>query len=219
MTQVSESDYRIAQRGDEKVRQEFMNEVDLEESKEFFKRVIYQSEQVETRALAHLASFYIHETDNSLIFKLKNEKSDLIAYPNAFEMSYPLFLSVCIDHEGQHGRQCILNPRGYEWTQNKIIQMVAYEKDPKYFMELIEASALANQMLNAERRKLPEIETGIQNAKFLECLLTLQDCSKNFTMPRNLLADLKIVSCNSHADEFTEYFLKNNPDLNKFLSS
>ena len=92
MAQLTESDYRIAQDGNAKVRQEFLEAVDLEDAKEYVRKVIYIPQNIPQTKFWMGVNPYSPRT--------------IIVGKSAFkDFSFSYFEAVLKKHEGVHVRQ------------------------------------------------------------------------------------------------------------------
>jgi hypothetical protein len=215
MTQVTESDYRTAQQGDAKVRQEFIDAIDLEENIDFVENVRYEScrESLEAnscgllenlkieKTFLHIPSSYFFHIYFLNRFKSDGKKSEIRIYPSAFDFSYENFMSSLIDHEAFHARQCMTNSFGYSWATNERLRNKKSYVDRIYYYMLIEAPAVANQLANKNRELKSEDRAEVLDtlSLFLTKLNLLQNALQR---PRNFKDDLKVISCNSAGDAY-----------------
>lgn len=199
MAQVTESDYKQAQQGDAKVRQEFLDAIDLEDAREFVKNISYSTLRGQSRGVggqsyerrmccspsySTLAIFFGRR-------KIK-DKSLIEVCPASFEnFSYAFFLSALIDHEGQHARQHVQNFTGC----TKIINLKKEKLDYSTF--LVELPALYNQKAHEVIRNLSPDER-----ETLDRIISHFTIGLVFSNPlKNPKRDLQAILCNSEGDK------------------
>ncbi len=135
MAQVTESDYRTAQNGNEDVRQEFLDAIDLEDARRFIRRVDYRRERYIMKVRLCVA-----------------EKGRRIVYvgQEAFDISsLEEFSSSLIDHEGYHARQFLERKPVIKQIQKKAVSNTrfgSYHADLEIFRIISELPAYANQL-------------------------------------------------------------------------
>jgi hypothetical protein len=135
MAQVTESDYRTAQKGNADVRQEFLDTIDLEDARKFIKRVDYRREGSIMKVRLCVA-----------------EKGRRIVYvgQEAFDItSLEEFSSALIDHEGYHARQFLERKPLIKQIQEKALantRLGNCHADLEIFRIIYELPAYANQL-------------------------------------------------------------------------
>lgn len=161
--QVTESDYRTAQQGNARVRQEFLDAVEFGEDRRLFDRVIYNSSQEFGR--------YLHSCENTptrlafapiINFKNSTVKTRPIkVYPEIFKMPFGYFMNSTLRHEIHHARQLDQNPESFIDLAFGICLMAS-----EYCAALIEIPAHLNQTIPGKefplsKRRLAEVEKVI----------------------------------------------------------
>lgn len=105
-------------RRDVSSRQQFLNQIDLEEASRFVNKVKYDPIQIVSEsgkpALMSVKNLFTDLLMLNLINFLPFIKRDINVYPSAFNKNYlPTlnhFLNILIDHEGYHARDLYFNP-------------------------------------------------------------------------------------------------------------
>lgn len=202
MVQVTESDYRTAQDGNAKVRQEFLDAIDLEDLRIFSPEVFYDfTKRNNTRKKFRdgepglMACLSTYSPASMISF------GKLVVYPEAFHFfSYGEFLSGFLDHEGQHLRQLKENPSGWNWNVDNKSKTLKSPNRNIYFTELFEIPAIANQLARRTKRNLTIEEKNNLIEQFALSELSLTYSKKYFILPRNLKEDLRKILCNSDGD-------------------
>lgn len=211
MAPITESDYKTAQESNNpRIRQEFLNTINLEDTTEFVKEIKYnpQDKMVRAHFLAsrgdfELPMFASHRTSEKFVdniyafFKMRRKRSTLYVYPELFKQSYGFFLSSLIDHEGQHAKQSHIRFR--DCMKNwKLIDNSSYEQEP-YFVSLTELPAVANQIAKAEKRKLEPGELEQIRIRYRGHLHNFLQLSGDRTSKR--YEDLTTMLCDSEGDQ------------------
>lgn len=217
MTQVSESDYRTAQEGNAKVRQEFLDAVDLEEAGEFIFTTLYRHSNIPSES-------YIRDKrceSNILmvtilpaikLFGIKfpfSRESGIGVFKDAFNLSFPSFLGTLIDHEGQHARVNYRRPLSHT-TLDLRIKRAKSPEEREYFGALNELPAYANELANAKRRGLSHEEIIIADKLVNLYFGKLVDYSSSFKKPRTPWKDVEEVLCDSPGDNLLRRILNLN---------
>lgn len=110
MTQLAESDYRTAQAGDAKVRQEFLDAIDFGDKGEFVRKVIYDPDcSLYYSRTFHYRSFEDFKknvgaslTSPKLFRRFITKKSDVVVFPSIWKYSFGMLKSIICDHEEYH---------------------------------------------------------------------------------------------------------------------
>lgn len=201
MAQVTKSDYETAQVGDAKVRQDFLESVDLEEASEFVKKVSYDPS---SKPVVNNSFFAMCCHSPGYIFfnfALNIGKSDISVYPESFTFSYPQFINSLIKHEGQHARQAKYHP--YFYPKRYSLACIAREQGDiplyDYLESLVEISALANELIDSDKIKLADNEKYNIAIKMSIGLANLHSYSE-----RDLKKDFRKIMCDTHGDYFAE---------------
>ena len=228
MAKVTEFDYTSAQQSsDPEVRQDFLNAVDLEDAREFVKKVRYIIPPKKVKKPDEPESDWIYREIMSLgasmtcepdsfhfllskgIFVPRSRKSFMNIYPHAFLMDYSSFLSGVIYHEGQHARQ---NFRKWGHTfinNNRILRNKKNKQKIKYFKLIHEIPACANQIAKCVYRGISE-SYAESISEYIQRALAELTCLKNsFPKPRNPVKDLQEILCDSEGDDFIREMLGN----------
>ena len=166
MVQLTESDYKTAQQGNAKIRQEFLDAIDLEDAAEFVTEKVYQLNSEITRGYPFEGglisngkeeiALMTHEGLYSLAYSGRLFVNSIVSiYPEAFDnLTCREFLSCLIDHEGQHSRQFRKRTSAYEMFKEERRTSVEGTWEDDYFRSLLELPAYANQLARAEKRRL-----------------------------------------------------------------
>ncbi len=196
------SDYKGAQNGNSKVRQEFLDAIVLGEAGEFIKELEYSRTPI-LKESVYFKGIIKVVSEGSMTFQ--EEKSKVIVFSNAFEKnSFHYFLSSLIDHEGQHARQY---GQGIMDSQYNFVAEQHSIRTPRdllidYSQSLLELSAYANQLvserykdfLNSEREK---VKGNLNYHSFLARLLARRIHPLN-----SLKKDLGNILCDSPGDDW-----------------
>lgn len=201
MVQVTASDYRTAQDGNAKVRQEFLDAIDLEDAREFVSRIKYVPSVLNKKGITFM-SFSSKELCFLSSGPVIITPQFVEVHPESFgHLTYQGFLSCLIDHEGYHARQDVKRT----WEVNEINEILTdlphhrYQKS-SYFESLLELPAYANQIMRAERRGLTDdekLDLGIDYA-FHELVLKKAKIRKN--KKRDFKKDLSKILCDTDGD-------------------
>jgi hypothetical protein len=203
MTQVSESDYRIAQESkDPRVRQEFLDAIDLEDAGKFVRRVIYDTGKMGD-TLAYV---------NTLESVIPRIKSKIHVLPELFELPHNEMLSVIIDHEGHHAKQ------GYYHGALPQLLGISFSISPCQkainYMCINEATAINNELLNVEKRRLPSGTITYRTLKIAQTLLvcTYNIVKLNEEIQKNLFGSPKCQKLQEILEKGAENFLREYSD-------
>jgi hypothetical protein len=205
MTQLTENDYKDAQKSQNgNIRQDFLDALYLEGIERFVNDVIYMPVD-EDETLMSCTNDYFDFPEKFGIAIPKSRRSTLWVHPNGFQLSFPLFLSALIDHEGQHARQNYMKP---------IFKARAYAtelatRNPKkllYYELLDEIPAYANEVALSELRG---IKTESSKHFVLNSIEKIGRLRKRFTPIRNAEEDLRAILCNAPGDDLVRRLLKN----------
>jgi hypothetical protein len=188
MAQVTESDYETARKGNAKVRQEFLEAVDLEDARDFVGRVIYKKiSKRDSWATTFPPTFF-------------RKKSRVEVYGGIFNNIFEGFMSIFLDHEGYHAiqeverRKTILEAIGRDET---------IYHDPfrvrEYIGNLKESLAFASQIQNAEKRGLDTEIKSYLTEKIVESLLDAEQSLPH----RNIVQDLRYFYCSFPRDKWS----------------
>ena len=211
MVQITASDYRTAQDGNAKVRQEFLNAVDLEDAREFVSEIKYTPSAFDERGITFMAF-----NSKELCFLRSGPviitPTFVEVHPESFgHLTHQGFLSCLIDHEGYHARQDVKKPEGI-MEIDEILRSLPHHRYQKssYFESLLELPAYANQIMRAERRGLTEdekLDLGFDYA-FHELVLKKARIRKN--KKRDFKKDLSKILCDTDGDLFVRLNLRIN---------
>jgi len=202
MVQVTESDYKTAQAGDAKVRQDFLDAIDLEEAGDFVKKVYYDPSPFSP----HERGSFTAMSSDTLIFKFFNfslslGRSRISVYPKSFDIRYPSFMCTLIKHEGQHARQSMYHP--YSYAQISILIEKAKNNNDssfsKYLESLLEIPALTNELMSSNKFGLSHEEKYNSAQRVCIHLGDLHSYSG-----RNLKKDFRRIRCDTLGDDFAE---------------
>lgn len=164
MAQVTESDYKQAQQGDAKVRQEFLDAIDLEDAGEFIREFEYVpnfsvmlNTNNQPNTLMQCLFPRIYSPNKDLMEKFKQLgffKSKIIIFSEAFNQSCGLFLS-SLYHEKFHAEQLYLLPEMVFKLQEKadFVGEGNIEKS-REILSLLEMPAYLDQQTSANRFNL-----------------------------------------------------------------
>jgi hypothetical protein len=199
---VTKSDYETARAGDAKVRQEFLDAVDLGEAKGFVKSVKYQSSSFSYSREGFFTAM-VCESPLSTFFKipLSLGRSDIVVYPESFIFSYHQFFNSLINHEGQHARQAMYHP--YFYTKIYSLKDEAEKQDNvslyEYLDSLLEVPALANELAN------PLVQDLTYDEKYNIARRIGMELENLHSYPgRNLRKDFRKIMCDTRGDSFAE---------------
>jgi hypothetical protein len=201
MAQVTESDYRAAQQGDARVRQEFLDAVDLEDAREFVSEINYTSSAFNEKGITFM-SFNSKELCFLRSGPVIITPPFIEIHPESFDyLTCQGFLSCLIDHEGYHARQDVKKPEGIREI-DEILRGLPHHRYQKssYFESLLELPAYANQIMRAEKRELTwdeKLDLSIDYA-FHELVLKNARIRKN--KKRDFKKDLSKILCDTDGD-------------------
>jgi hypothetical protein len=203
MAQVTESDYREAQLGDERIRQEFLDTLHLEDVKKFVNKVVYFPDN-EENTLMCCGKDYFDFPEKFGIAIPKSTKSTLIVYPTSFNLPLSLFLSALIDHEGQHARQNYMKPIFRAQLYAKELS-TRNEKKLLYYELLDEIPAYANEAARSDLRKInPKCLTHV----VLHSIDKIGRLRRRFSPIRDAEEDLRAGLCDSPGDDLVRKLLE-----------
>lgn len=216
MAQVTESDYRTAQKGNAKVRQEFLEAVDLEDAAEFVSQVKYDPKFKQRKPdrdglftyMCHRGRYTWASPSGEYIRGTVFQNSIVLVCSRAFsDFSWKEFLSGFIDHERQHSRQYKLKTNGYNNIQKMKGKLENNTDAHNYYMALIEVSAYANQLARAKRRSLsPEYKKAL-SFELNRHLKLIKKANKIFSDEKGFRQDLSKILCNSDGDNLVRQHL------------
>jgi hypothetical protein len=200
MTQVSQSDYRTAQKGNAKVRQEFIDAIDLGEDKKLIKSIKYVStnfeEEIPLLGESVLTVMALQPTLDIIILT-GGKVGALEIYPTAYEYVYTDFMNSLCHHELTHARK-IVNHR-IESTAGAIFTGLFRKSMEDYFEVLEEIPAYMSQ-LSSTAFFQPTTELRVETAKLigeLEDFVTI----KSQKFDRDYRRDLSKILCPSPYDD------------------
>jgi len=202
MAQVTKSDYETAQKGDAKVRQDFLGAVDLEEARDFVKDIFYCSSSSDS---TNSDSFIAMSCNSPMshFFKIPFTlgRSNLVVYPESFAFSYPQFINSLIKHEGQHARQAMYHP--YFYAKIHYLIEEGRKQDSglfcKYLGALREVPALANELISSDKFDFIDTERSNISIRLAMGLVNLHSYSE-----RDLKKDFRKIMCDTQGDYFAE---------------
>lgn len=210
MTQVTESDYKEAQNGDAKVRQEFCDAVDLEDASGNITKVLYEipkekpekNEYGEFDLMSHHGEYTWESPTGKSVPGCMYIDTTIHVFPKAFEiLSFEEFLSAKIDHEGvQQGGQFRKNSRKYNSIMRKYFAKEKHIGD--YYQAIIELPAYANQLIRSERRGLSDKFKESLTEKIKRYVATLKQ--QDFSLFNE---DLLRISCGTEGDKYIKEML------------
>jgi hypothetical protein len=206
MAQISKADYRAAKKSkNPKVRQEFLDAINLEDTEEFISRIKYMGNQeIEEDDLNTCMDcrFNLRLMENfpKILSQIKPLRKAIIrVFPAAFKYySYEFFLSVLIDHEGHHARQDFQKPvHSARLTMQKISPNTKTELRD-YLETLPEIPAEWNQLEKATKRNLSQKERDSVTVRINNYKGLVSSYAPVFG--RDWKADLSKILCNSPYD-------------------
>jgi hypothetical protein len=212
MVQVSESDYKTAQQGNERVRQEFIDAIDLGDAGEFVRKVLYHKKIEYRKSTINEIRMCPQRVmccvpNKSVLFDRLFDKTRIVGksiievHPYSFEgLGYQYFLSALIDHEGYHARQMVQNCSGYEIIDNRIRNSDNFP-ELKYLISLLEVPAYNSQLFRRGLRKLSEKEVEDTQDIYESYFRNLFYLPSRLPVPSNAKEDLKRILCDSEADQ------------------
>jgi len=204
MTQLTENDYRDAQKSQNQYsRQDFLDTLDLEGIERFVKDIIYIPIDDEETIMS-CSIDYFDFPENFGITIPKSRRSTLWVHPAGFRLPFPLFLSTLIDHEGQHARQNYLKPIFNARTYATELAT----RNPKkllYYELLDEIPAYANEVALSGLRKIDPKPSKKFVSHSIEKVGRLR---KRFTPTRNAEEDLRARLCDSPGDNLIRQLLE-----------
>jgi hypothetical protein len=219
MTQITEYDYRTAQEGDARVRQDFLDSVNLEDAREFVREVKYDFTGEHFKKYPNYSENHKRKTLASTVDAgflprvFLRKKSDIVVFPRLFKVPFKFFLSILIDHEGYHAAQTTQR-RKYEFRvamgKSSFFEIPA-SPNVDYLRHLKEATAFMSQLQNSAKRQLPELTREILYERVVNEILRARNVKKlapfAFQEERNLEQDLALLFCNPPRDLLSrQYF-------------
>jgi hypothetical protein len=203
MTQPTESDYKTAQAGDAKVRQEFIDAIDFEDKKEFVRRVTYDERgNFFKRNPSHYGSVIASllkidaSSESPVLFdRFFTKKSNIYVFPKLFEYEFNLFHSIFVDHEGYHS---VANAqRGGMVLRSSWFSFNCPQRTYMYFYNINEALARMSQIENSKKRSLSLDDLQMLQKGVNRCISTAKSSSDG----RDILKDLERCFCDLPFDK------------------
>jgi hypothetical protein len=156
MTQITESDYKTAQLGDAKVRQDFLNAIDFGSERTLFEEIKYIP-----RSDLDIASFlgFDPEGDDEMRMEYRGmqTKPGVVIYGVFAKTGFIKFMNILLEHEMHHVRQCSFRPWGF-------LELYELRQNPRfreYANAIVEIPACLNQIKANARFKIGESEVRI----------------------------------------------------------
>ena len=203
MTNLTEADYKVAQAGDAKIRQEFLDELDLEDAREYIRRIEYDykgkqiSDSFAKRNEVTVNDIYAMSIHPATPVSWFTKKSVVAVYPRLFNRSLSRFKSTVIDHEGYHCAQHI--ERGEDIVQEFIKDPFIFT-DAKmvsdYMRSLRECLAYSSQLQKHVERGLTEDEEMEIRENIFDQVLFVVDLFHG----RDIIRDLEFMLCKAPRD-------------------
>ncbi len=202
MTQVTEADYHAAKKSkNPKVRQEFLDAIDLEDAGEFVRRINYEIDDDANTSMDCGFNYDVMYNYSRILSPIKPLRKSIIrVFPIAFKnYSYEFFLSVLIDHEGHHARQDFQRPIYSAKLTNQRSSTHTKPELRDYLETLQEIPAEWNQLEKATKRNLSQKERSNTVSKINSYRGLVSSYAAVFG--RDWKLDLSKILCNSPYDD------------------